>query len=201
MAEYYMFHKPKGCISARTDPRHKTVMDYFPEHKREVLFHVGRLDMDTEGLLIVTDDGLLCHRLMMPSHKVSKTYFFWVMGELSEQNCRILEGGVRISRTDDSLTSEAKIDIISKSTLASIRSLLDERMYKLSMYKPDIPITSGTITITEGKKHQVKRMLMNVGCRVVYLKRLSIGRLSLDPDLPLGEFRPLTEYELDLLNS
>ena len=100
MSEYYMFHKPRGCVTARRDERHKTVMDYFPPEKRDVLFPVGRLDKDTEGLLLVTDDGVLCYHLLMPENEVSKTYFFWAQGLLTEEKCREVEGGVKIYQFD-----------------------------------------------------------------------------------------------------
>ena len=91
MMEYYMFNKPSGCITARRDERHKTVMDYFPEEKRDLIFPVGRLDKDTEGFLLVTNDGQLFHELMMPERKVSKTYFFWAKGTITEDKISELD--------------------------------------------------------------------------------------------------------------
>ena len=86
--EYYLLNKPSGCITARRDPRHKTVMDLFPEEKRDLLFPVGRLDRDTEGLLLVTDDGVLCARLLSPENGIEKTYFFYALGTLTEDKIR-----------------------------------------------------------------------------------------------------------------
>jgi len=196
MLEYYMLHKPRGCISARRDERHKTVMDYFPEEKREALFHVGRLDKDTEGLLIITNDGKLCFDLMKPEKEVEKTYFFWVQGILTEESIRELESGVGIYNDKEKITAPAKITTESTATLKDIKELLCGSDIRVSNRRGELPVTSGYITITEGKKHQVKRMLKYVGCRVVYLKRLKIGGLKLDPDLPPGAYRPLTKAEL-----
>ncbi len=201
MAEYYMFHKPRGCISACRDPRHKTVMDYFPDDMRESLFHIGRLDKDTEGLLIISDDGALCNRLMMPERTVKKTYFFWMLGILNEENKRIIEQGINIFADKDFTTAPASISIIENARLSDIKSLLSYEDSKMLRRQADLPITSGTITITEGKKHQVKRMLGYAGGRVLYLKRLSIGSLSLDENLKPGEYRHLTEEELVLLEN
>lgn len=200
MAEYYMLNKPRGCISACRDARHKTVLDCFPEESRDRLFHVGRLDKDTEGLLIVTDDGRLCNDLMMPEGRVKKTYFFWALGSLSNEEKTRLEGGVTIYRERDFITSPAEIEIFDLAELRDIRSLLSEDDVKRSNRRGAHPVFSGIITITEGKKHQVKRMLGNAGCRVVYLKRVSIGALVLDNALAPGEYRELSAEEIKLLS-
>ena len=199
MKEYYMLHKPRGCITARHDVRHKTVMDLFPEEKRELLFPVGRLDKDTEGLLIVTDDGMLSFGLMNPRHKVSKTYFFWALGEPSEEKLSLVERGVHIYASREALTSPASIQVLERATLKEISHLLDYEDTKMSKRRGALPVYSGTITITEGKKHQVKRMIRYAGNRVLYLKRLSISGLTLDPELQPGEYRALTDEELSLL--
>lgn len=199
MAEYYMFNKPRGCITARRDSRSKTVMDYFPENKREVLFPVGRLDKDTEGLLIVTDDGALCYNLLSPDMKVEKTYYFCAIGILSEEDRQSLCLGVTPYTNKSLVTAPAKISVESVCTLRDVKGLLSGKDIALANKKGTTPVTVGKITITEGKKHQVKRMLSSVGCRVVYLKRLSISGLFLDGMLPLGEYRPLTENEINFL--
>ena len=201
MLEYYMFHKPRGCISARRDERHKTVMDYFPEDKRDTLFHVGRLDKDTEGFLIITNDGKLCYDLMKPEKEVPKTYFFWVQGILSEKSIKELEGGVSIFSNSEAETAPAKITVEDTATLRDIKYLLCGSDTRVSNRRGHLPVTSGYITITEGKKHQVKRMLRYAGCRVIYLKRLKIGNVELDPTLDVGEYRPITEHELKILMS
>jgi len=194
-----MLHKPRGCITARRDARHKTVMDLFPEEKRDLLFPVGRLDKDTEGLLIVTDDGMLSFALMNPAHKVSKTYFFWALGEPSEEKLSELERGVSIYAGREDVTSPASIKLLERSSLKEISHLLDYEDTKMSVKRGSLPVYSGTITITEGKKHQVKRMIRYAGNRVLYLKRLSISGLTLDPELLPGEYRALTDEELSLL--
>ena len=199
MLEYYMFNKPRGCITARRDERHATVMDYFPEEKRDMLFPIGRLDKDTEGLLIITNDGRLFQELMMPDRGVTKTYFFWVTGEPSAQKLSEIESGVKIYKSRDFETSPAKIELLSKSTLSDIEAYLSVSDRKLIKKRGDMTVMSGYITISEGKKHQVKRMLGYGGYRVLFLKRISIGGLSLDESLPLGEYRPLSETELRIL--
>lgn len=200
MPEYYMFHKPRGCITARCDARQKTVMDYFPNDKTEVLFPVGRLDKDTEGFLIITDDGMLCFDLMNPENKVPKTYFFWAQGVLTEDKIRELESGVNIYKSGDAETAPARITLESTGILRDIKALLVGNDIKLSNRRGELPVVSGYMTITEGKKHQVKRMLGYAGCRVVYLKRISIGEVLLDENLRPGEYRALKSCELDKFN-
>ena len=199
MSEYYMLNKPGGCITARRDPRHKTVMDYFPEEKRDTLFPVGRLDKDTEGLLLVTDDGALAQRLLHPDHHVSKTYFFYAVGELTDDSRRVLEQGIKLYPTKDVMTSPAEIFVDGATTLADVRDHLTPFDLKKANRRPDTSVFFGRVRISEGKKHQVKRMLLFAGCRIIYLKRIAMGDLSLDAALPVGEYRPLTESELAML--
>lgn len=199
MFRYYMFNKPRGCITARSDPRHKTVMDYFPEEERNVLFPVGRLDKDTEGFLLITDDGNLCYDLMKPEKKVAKTYFFWALGELGEEKIRELEQGVEIYRNKGIVTAPAKLTVIKRAALKDISDLLGFEDLKLSVRRGELPVISGNITITEGKKHQVKRMLKYAGCKVVYLKRLSIGNLELDSEIKSGCYRLISKTEIEKL--
>ncbi|MBR2466106.1 MAG: pseudouridine synthase [Clostridia bacterium] len=199
MAEYYMFNKPVGCITARRDERHKTVMDYFPEEKRDVLFPVGRLDGDTEGFLLVTDDGELCYKLLRPEHHIPKTYFFIATGALGDEKIALLEGGVKIYKNSDLITSPAKIEDVRALTYKDIAEHLPEKERRMSERRASLPAVSAFITITEGKKHQVRRMLRHVGCKIVYLKRVKMGELSLDAGLPLGKYRSLTAEELEIL--
>ena len=196
MSEYYMFNKPRGCITARRDPRNATVMDYFPEEKRDILFPVGRLDKDTEGFILITDDGRLCFDLMNPDNLVPKTYFFWAQGVLTDEKILEVESGVNIYKNNSFHTSPAKITVDKAGKLREIKNFLIGDDIKLSNRQGDIPVVSGYITITEGKKHQVKRMLRYAGCRVVYLKRVSIGDVSLDDSLGSGEYRKMTEDEI-----
>ena len=194
-----MFFKPSGCITARRDPRHKTVMDYFPEDKRDTLFPVGRLDKDTEGLLILTDDGALAQRLLHPNHHIEKTYFFYALGELTEQMREEIERGIKLYPTHDIITAPASLSVCGEATLADIRHQLSPFDLKKANRRPNTKIFSGRVTISEGKKHQVKRMLLFGGCRILYLKRIAMGALTLDPTLSAGEYRPLTNGELALL--
>ena len=199
MAEYYMFNKPRGCISARRDQRHKTVMDYFPEEIRSTHFPIGRLDKDTEGLLIITSDGKLAHKLLSPEHHIPKKYFFYAQGEINEEKLAELCSGVSIYRNRTDKTAPAKIEIGECLSLRDIKDYLDLPDTTLATRRGDLPVFSGFITITEGKNHQVKRMIRYAGARVVYLKRVSMGRLPLDPSLEKGESRPLTSAELSIL--
>lgn len=198
---YYMFNKPKGCVTARRDFRHKTVMEYFPLEDRQKIFPIGRLDKDTEGFLIVTDDGKFCFHINEPEHRVEKTYRFYARGEISEEKLRALEEGVRISQKDDKVTAPARVKLLGFSTMREIRHLINENEARLKhTRRGDIRVTHIEITITEGKKHQVKLMARAVGMYIVYLERISIGGVALDPALKRGEFRPLTTSELALLN-
>lgn len=168
---YYMLHKPAGVVSATDDLREKTVLDLLGEEKRDDLFPVGRLDKDAEGLLLITNDGALAHELLSPAKHVEKEYECHLANSLDENQKELLEQGVDIG--EKNLTKPAAVHI------------LDERRI--------------TLTITEGKFHQVKRMLHAVGNEVVYLKRIRMGTLILDETLPKGSYRRLTEEETENL--
>lgn len=172
--EYYLFHKPAGCVSATEDKIHKTVMDYLTDTLRDDLFPVGRLDIDTEGLLLITNDGALAHELLSPAHHVKKTYYARVAGRVTEEDARLFQQGVDIG--EEKLTKPAELVILTSGEESEIE-----------------------LTITEGKFHQVKRMFQAVGKEVVYLKRLSMGPLTLPETLLPGEYRALTQEELMLL--
>ncbi len=199
MPLYFMMNKPSGCITARTDPRHKTVMDYLPENLRDVVFPVGRLDKDTEGLLLFTDDGALNYRLLSPESHVPKTYLFYSLGTLDDEARKRIEGGVRLYPTREIFSAPAVVTVDGTTRLADIKEHLSQTELKLARRRPDTPVVYGRVTVTEGKKHQVKRMLMSVGAKIVYLKRIAMGALTLDPALGAGEYRPLTQKELLLL--
>ena len=196
-----MFNKPGGCITACRDARQKTVMDYFDVANKDTLFPIGRLDKDTEGLLLITDDGMLFHDLMMPERKVNKTYFFWAKGNITDEKIAELESGAAIYPDKSELTAPATFKLIERKCLTNIKHLLSEDEAKLTRKKGETPVFSGLLTITEGKKHQVKRMLKYAGCKIVYLKRVAIGKLFLDENLAPGEYRPLIEAEVDLLKT
>lgn len=191
-----MLNKPRGTVSACRDERHRTVIDLFPLEERPGLFPIGRLDMDTEGLLLITDDGKLFYHLMMPEHHVEKTYFFIATGHLPDESCERLRGGVNIFRDGGRVTAPATLREVRNGTLGDYIGYLDGHMRNTALVKPNLPAVSGLLTLTEGKKHQVKRMLLSVGCRVRYLRRVSIGALPLPPSLSPGEYRALTECEV-----
>ena len=174
---YYMLNKPSGVVSATEDKREKTVIDLIKGQKRKDLFPVGRLDKDTEGLLLITNDGALAHRLLSPKKHVDKCYFARICGKVTEEDVRSFEKGVNIgSQEQPEITMPGKLEIITSDDISKIR-----------------------LTIQEGKFHQVKRMFQAVGKEVIYLKRLRMGTLILDENLGIGEYRPLTKEELEKL--
>lgn len=195
---YYMFHKPSGCITAKKDVQHKTVMDYFEPQLKEKLHPVGRLDKDTEGLLLLTNDGKWNQNLMHPKNHVEKTYFFWAVGELNAEKKQQLEQGVFL-KGEVEKTKPAKLEIRNAAKLQDIEPLFYGKKCSNIVKNPrNQNVISGYLTIEEGKKHQVKRMLKAVGCYVVYLKRIRVGALSLDEGLQRGSYRRLTAEELKL---
>lgn len=196
---YYMFHKPAGCVTARSDPNKKTVLDYFEAVNSNGLFPVGRLDMDTEGLLFLTNDGEFSHSLMYPEKHVDKTYFFWAFGGLKDEEIEQLENGISIG-DEEPITKQAKIEVMKEGMFDDLKAEMgiDNFIYKKkNLYNQSV--VSGYLTISEGRKHQVKRMLKAVGCYVVYLKRISIGGVVLDEALKKGEYRELSEEEVSRL--
>lgn len=172
--EYYMLNKPAGVISAATDTREKTVVDLIEEKKHKDLFPVGRLDKDTEGLLLITNDGELAHRLLSPKRHVDKVYYAKVKGVVTEKDVKAFSEGVSLGQGE--MAKPAALEILTSDEISEIR-----------------------LTIQEEKFHQVKRMFQSVGKEVVYLKRLSMGTLVLDESLPLGAYRRLTREEIEQL--
>lgn len=170
---YLMLNKPQGYVSAVVDPKDKTVLDLVPlEYKRNNLFPVGRLDKDTTGLLIITDDGPLSHNLLSPKKHVPKTYLVTIDIPMTLSMIEKFQSGIQLN---DGLCKPANLEIISEYI--------------------------GEVTIEEGKYHQIKRMFGCCGGKVVTLKRISMGTLKLDETLLEGECRPLTDYELTHLSS
>lgn len=188
--EYYMLHKPAGVISATEDAREKTVIDLIVSRKRKDLFPVGRLDKDTEGLLLITDDGMLAHELLAPGKHVDKTYFVRVEGMLTVENIHNLETGVDIG--EEKMTMPAKVEIVG----GSWEGAGDSQSGRVRIENLPEVYTELHLTIHEGKFHQVKRMMAAVGNPVIYLKRISMGPLTLPDNLKKGECRLLTEEEL-----
>ena len=176
---YIMMNKPAGVVSATEDNHHKTVIDLLNDKYRTYdIFPVGRLDIDTEGLLLLTNDGVLSHNLLSPKKHVSKKYYVKITKPLSENDVKILENGIKLE--ENFITKKAKVEIISEDSCEND----DNQVY---------------ITIYEGKFHQVKRMFKAVNNEVLYLKRVKMGNLSLDENLKLGEYRELTGKDLDEL--
>lgn len=170
--EYYMLHKPADIVTATKDTRERTVMDLMREASGKNLFPVGRLDKDTEGLLLITNDGALSHRLLSPKRHVEKTYYVECEGILTADDILKLEQGVDIG--DDKLTLPASVSAVKQ--LDGAYSLM--------------------LSITEGRFHQVKRMIHAIGGNVTYLKRVSFGGLVLDETLAAGEWRMLRQEEI-----
>ena len=195
---YYMFNKPQGCVTARSDAVHRTVMDYFPRELAERLHPVGRLDKDTCGLLILTDDGDLDFRIMQPDRHVSKTYFFYAIGTMNDEKKQLLEKGVPMVGFT---TGAAVLTLQKEYRICELEKYMPAERRERYMRNPDGPAFSASLTIHEGKKHEVKRMLEAVGCRIFYLRRESIGSLQLDSSLAEGEYRELSDNEVDMLGN
>ncbi len=173
---YIMMNKPEGVVSATNDPKTKTVIDLVPENmRRKNLFPAGRLDKDTVGFMLITDDGDFAHRILSPSRHVEKTYIAHLRDTLTGEGKAILEKGAVLS--DGTQCMDARVRII------------DDEGKKVE------------IIIREGKYHQIKRMFASVGNEVVYLKRIAIGGLSLDESLGPGQCREISEKELKIIES
>ena len=174
---YFMMNKPPGVISATEDLRDETVIDLLePVDQHFQPFPVGRLDKDTEGLLVLTNDGILAHNLLSPKKHVPKVYYAHIEGVVTEEDVEKFANGVELD--DRYMTKPGKLVILKSAPQSEIE-----------------------LTIQEGKFHQVKRMFEAVGKRVTYLKRISMGNLKLDDQLELGEYRELTVEELDCLQN
>ena len=185
-----------GCVSATEDRHDSTVMEYVPSD-RKGLFPVGRLDKDTEGLLLITDDGQLAHELLSPAKHVNKTYFVRVEGQVTREAIQKLESGLDIG--EDKLTLPAIVEIVGGSGADVTESGQGETTGRVRVENLPEIYTELHLTIREGKFHQVKRMMEAVGTPVIYLKRISMGPLTLPDDLKKGECRLLTEAEVAAL--
>ena len=169
---YLMLNKPNGYISATFDNNLPTVLDLIYGYESRNLFPVGRLDVDTYGLLILTNDGQLAHKLLSPKNHVAKKYYLKYEGKYKNNIVEIFKKGIQI---DDYITKPAVFE--------------------------DLGNNEAYITISEGKYHQVKRMMEYVGCNVTYLERIEFGGLKLDNNLKRGEFRVLSKDEIDILRN
>ena len=177
--EYWMLHKPSGYVSATEDKRFPTVTELLPEEARRDLFPVGRLDRDTEGLLLLTNDGKLAHYLLSPKRHVDKVYYAKVRGKVAEEQVEAFREGVDIG--DEKKTLPAVLEVL-KCVPAG------------DAFESEV-----RVTLREGRYHQIKRMFAALACEVVYLKRLSMGSLKLDESLAPGDCRLLTEKETEAL--
>ena len=172
---YYMMNKPQGVISATEDPKHKTVLDLLDDYARaKEVFPVGRLDIDTHGLLLLTNDGKLAHALLSPKRHVDKTYLARINGVMTDADVETFAKGIPLK---DFTCQSAKLELV------SIDREKEESLVR--------------VTIAEGKFHQVKRMVAYCGKEVVDLQRLTMGSLTLDEDLQRGEWRRLSKEELE----
>ena len=188
MYHYYLFHKPFGCVTARRDERYPTVMDWFRELDNPDLSPVGRLDRETEGLLLITDDGMFNRALTRPEFHKEKVYEFLVLGDLTEEKRQALEAGV-LMNGEDTPTAPARITVTGKSTLEAVLPALHPEIQEKSRHNPmDRPVTFGSITITEGRNRQIRRMMKTQRLLVLALKRVKMGAFSLPEGLKPGEW-------------
>ena len=194
--EYYMLNKPAGVVSATVDNNDRTVIDLIDSERKKDLFPVGRLDKDTVGLLIITNDGELAHSLLSPVKHIDKKYFARVEGIITEEHIKRFKEGLKLK--DGTLTKPAQLEIIKSGNVKSDNAKSDNPK---SENDKSNNISEVEITICEGKYHQIKRMIACVGGKVIYLKRLSMGRLELDENLREGEYRRLTEDEIKCLRN
>ena len=175
---YLMLHKPNGVVTASKDRKLPTVMDLLPQHlQSDLLYAIGRLDRDTTGLLLLTDNGPLGFQLLHPQYHVDKTYQVEVNGPLSSDHVQTFKDGIVF--LDGTVCKPAQLEILSSSP----------------------SLSRATITISEGKFHQVKKMFLSVGVKVTALKRVQFGDFTLDPDLAEGQCRPLNQEELKIIKN
>lgn len=173
---YYLLNKPAGVVSAVSDAKHQTVIDLIAEKDRRLgLYPIGRLDRDTEGLLLITNNGPLGFRMLHPKYHVDKVYYVEVNGRLAPDAVTFFQKGIRF--LDGTVCQPARLDILSRAASASC----------------------ARVQIAEGKFHQVKKMFLAYGVKVTYLKRLSFGAFILEDDLPVGAYRGLTNEEKEIL--
>lgn len=173
--KYYLLNKPKGLISATTDQQLPTVIDLFKKENVEGLYPIGRLDRDTEGLLIITNNGPLGYRLLNPVQHIEKEYYVEVNGPLDDSCIQRFHDGIMFH--DGTICKSATLSILESSS----------------------SLSKATVTISEGKFHQIKKMFLFVGVKVTFLKRIRFGEFVLDSSLAPGEYRPLNFSELQIL--
>ncbi len=229
--EYFMLNKPMGYVSATSDSKNSTVVSLIDENTKKDIFPVGRLDIDTEGLLLITNDGRLAHNLLSPKKHVDKKYFVIVNGEPDKSHLALFEHGVDIG--DETPTLPAKVNIIKSCTWNELENYQDKIKEACDYRQENAFGTSGNcskagvwnesnycdqddtynesyyngkycmleLKIHEGRYHQVKRMFLAIGFKVMYLKRIQMGRLKLDEKLKCGDYRKLTNEEIYFLTN
>ncbi|MFC5529174.1 pseudouridine synthase [Cohnella yongneupensis] len=212
---YVMLHKPAGVVSATEDNRDRTVLDLLDTDVTVLSpFPVGRLDKDTEGLLLLTNDGKLAHELLSPRKHVPKTYRALVAGEVGSSDAAAFTQGVTLE--DGYVTMPAQLSVLASATdpaaaiglsddvelnVAELSEAANIARQAIALDYTESPLSWIELTIHEGKFHQVKRMFEAVGKKVLYLRRVSMGPLALDPSLSPGEWRELSEEEVDSLRN
>ncbi len=190
--EYYMLNKPQGVVSATIDSNYQTVVDLIKDRRRKDLFPVGRLDIDTEGLILITNDGKLCHNLLSPDKHVAKRYYAIVKGVVNEEDVKVFANGMDIGiNGQNEPVKPAQLTILPVIDKEELLNGFQENIGE--------EFSQVELTIYEGKFHQVKRMFDKVRKPVIYLKRISMGPLALDEKLAVGEYRMLTEEEIHIL--
>lgn len=194
---YYMLNKPGGVVTATSDKFSKTVMDLFPDDIRKGLFPIGRLDRDTEGLLIITDDGDFAFRMLRPEFGITKRYFFRAFGKINEEKIKKLENGGALYGNGEAARPAFLSDIV-LSTVEADSGFIPEEDRAHCLKNPDGKTFSAVITVTEGKRHEVKLLLKSIGCKIFYLQRVSMGNFVLDKKLRPGEFREFTSEEVSI---
>ena len=193
----YMLNKPAGFLTAVRDRSRPTVMELLPPELGS-LHPIGRLDLDTEGLLLLTDEGRLDPLLLRPEAHVEKLYFFRAFGRLEQEAFDRMAAGVELEGTGVvSLPARAWLE--GYSSIGACEALLPPKKHNHLMKNPGRPVTEGWIALREGRKHQVKLMVKAVGGHVFTLKRYRFGPLALDETLAPGAYRPLNEAEIALL--
>lgn len=195
-----MFHKPAGCVTATEDRRQKTVMDFIDHPRSRELFPVGRLDVDTEGLLLIMNDGDLAHRMLAPKYHAEKTYFARVAGEVIQEDAQAFATGVEIGEKSPTLPAKLEILDVYDRRVDMDHGKMEDFAKQYAGAWPDEDVVSEVyLTICEGKFHQVKRMFEARGKKVLYLKRISMAGLELDETLAPGMWRELTKEEMERL--
>ncbi|MBQ3086554.1 MAG: pseudouridine synthase [Clostridia bacterium] len=197
MATFLMMNKPRGVITACRDDTHRTVMEFLPPQYSH-LRPVGRLDKETEGLLLFTDDGKFTQYLLSPESRIAKTYAFLCFGTLTEEGMQELRSGTTLY-ANNRPAKPAEVLLQCHCRVRNVGKYISERRREHHLNNPDGNASQGIIRITEGQKHEVRLMLRTVHCAVLYLKRLSVGNLLLDTNLQPGECRLMTDEEVQRL--